>query len=89
MCDGVSIADNQRYITEVWLMKGGRVILLIDIVLILVINAFEDSLICFCFKYLYKCIYYVIRLPIHKQNCLEKNDAKLKKKMFPATYFAT
>ncbi|XP_065924756.1 inositol 1,4,5-trisphosphate receptor type 2 isoform X4 [Magallana gigas] len=24
VCDGVSIADNQRYITEVWLMKGGR-----------------------------------------------------------------
>jgi hypothetical protein len=25
VCDGVSIADNQRYITEVWLMKGNRV----------------------------------------------------------------
>ncbi|CAG2225799.1 unnamed protein product [Mytilus edulis] len=24
VCDGVSIADNQKYITEVWLMKGNR-----------------------------------------------------------------
>ncbi|OWF52185.1 Inositol 1,4,5-trisphosphate receptor type 3 [Mizuhopecten yessoensis] len=24
VCDGVSIADNQKYITEVWLMKGTR-----------------------------------------------------------------
>ena len=25
VCDGVSIADNQKYITEVWLMKGVKV----------------------------------------------------------------
>ena len=28
VCDGVSIADNQKYITEVWLMKGAKVNLL-------------------------------------------------------------
>lgn len=26
VCDGVSIPDNQIYITQVWLMKGNRVI---------------------------------------------------------------
>ena len=25
VCDGVAIADNQKYITEVWLMKGVKV----------------------------------------------------------------
>ncbi len=25
VCDGVSIPDNQKYITEVWLMQGQRV----------------------------------------------------------------
>lgn len=25
VCDGVSIPDNQIYITQVWLMKGNRV----------------------------------------------------------------
>ena len=29
VCDGVSIADNQTYITEAWLMRGNKVSALI------------------------------------------------------------
>lgn len=76
VCDGVSIADNQRYITEVWLMKGGRVILLIDIVLI--IKSFWRFINMFLFQVFVQ-VYILCDTFANSQ----------KKKMFPATYCAT
>lgn len=89
MCDGVSIADNQRYITEVWLMKGGRVILLIDIVLILVIKSFGRFINMFLFQVFVQ-VYILCDTFANSQTKLsEKKRCEVEKKMFPATYCAT